>query len=193
MVFMYVIKVPSVLVTSTKKLNFLNSLSFATNFANKTMFSKFFSVCYLLRKSSLKFLFFHSKTVRPFKFHMIRIYSYRCRSSLPEMTCNFIKKGILAQVFSCEVCESFKSTFFNRTPSVAASAHDKFLVRFFRKELFFLPQNLFIYYFNVSKLSFNLQFFIFYLKCFRFYSLVFGSLTQFFIFLISTVNILKVS
>ena len=42
--------------------------------------------------------------------------------------------------FSCEVCESFKSTFFNRTPSVAASAHDKFLVRFFRKELFFLPQ-----------------------------------------------------
>ena len=106
---------------------------------------------------------------------------------------DFIKKGILAQVFSCEVCESFKSTFFNRTPLVAASAHDKFLVRFFRKELFFLPQNLFIYYFNVSKLSFNLQFFIFYLKCFSFYSLVFGSLTQFFIFLISTVNILKVS
>ena len=102
------------------------------------------------------------------------------------------KKGFWHRCFPVKFVK-FKSTCFNRTPSVAASARDKFLVRFFRKELFFLPQNLFIYYFNVSKLSFNLQFFIFYLKCFSFYSLVFGSLTQFFIFLISTVNILKVS
>ena len=35
--------------------------------------------------------------------------------------CNFIKKETLAQVFSCEFCEIFKSTFSYRTPSVAAS------------------------------------------------------------------------
>ena len=52
----------------------------------------------------------------------------------------------------------------------------------FWKRLFFLPQNLFIYYFNVLKLSFNLQFFIFYLKCFSFHPLVFSSLIQFLIF-----------
>ena len=34
---------------------------------------------------------------------------------------NFIKKESLAQVFSCEVCEISKNTFFYRTPSVAAS------------------------------------------------------------------------
>ena len=36
---------------------------------------------------------------------------------------NFIKKETLAQVFSCEFCEISKSTFFCRTPLVAASAH----------------------------------------------------------------------
>ena len=35
--------------------------------------------------------------------------------------CNFIKKQILAQVFSCEFCEIFKNTIFYRTPPVAAS------------------------------------------------------------------------
>ena len=34
---------------------------------------------------------------------------------------NFIKKKTLAQVFSCEFCEISKSTFFYRTPPVAAS------------------------------------------------------------------------
>ena len=34
--------------------------------------------------------------------------------------CNFIKKETLAQVFSCEFCEISKSTFFDRTPLVAA-------------------------------------------------------------------------
>ena len=38
----------------------------------------------------------------------------------PE-TCNFIKKEILAQVFSCEFCEIFNNTFFYRTPPVAAT------------------------------------------------------------------------
>ena len=35
--------------------------------------------------------------------------------------CNFIKKDTPTQVFSCEFCEIFKSTFFYRTPPVAAS------------------------------------------------------------------------
>ena len=33
----------------------------------------------------------------------------------PE-ACNFIKKETVAQVFSCEFCESFKNTFSYRTP-----------------------------------------------------------------------------
>ena len=32
-----------------------------------------------------------------------------------------IKKETLAQLFSCEICEIFKNTFFYRTPLVAAS------------------------------------------------------------------------
>ena len=35
--------------------------------------------------------------------------------------CIFIKKEILAQVFSCEFCEIFKNNFFYRTLPVAAS------------------------------------------------------------------------
>ena len=31
-------------------------------------------------------------------------------------SCNFTKKGALAQVLSCEFCETFKNTFFYRTP-----------------------------------------------------------------------------
>ena len=42
-----------------------------------------------------------------------------CQS--PE-ACNFIKKKILPQVFSCEFCESSKNTFYYRTPLVAAFA-----------------------------------------------------------------------
>ena len=38
----------------------------------------------------------------------------------PE-ACNFIKKGTLAQVFSCESCQIYKNTFYYRTPLVAAS------------------------------------------------------------------------
>ena len=34
--------------------------------------------------------------------------------------CNFIKKETLAQVFSCEFCETFKNAFFCKTPLVAA-------------------------------------------------------------------------
>ena len=37
------------------------------------------------------------------------------------MACNFIKKETLVQVFSCELCEFFKSIFFHRKPSVVTS------------------------------------------------------------------------
>ena len=37
---------------------------------------------------------------------------------------NFIKKETLAQVFSCEFCESYKNTFFHRTPLVSASVQN---------------------------------------------------------------------
>ena len=44
------------------------------------------------------------------------------RPGLPRpKTCNFIKKEILALVFSCEFCEISKNTFSYRTPLVAAS------------------------------------------------------------------------
>ena len=39
---------------------------------------------------------------------------------LQASVCNFIKKEDLAQVFSCEFCETFKNSFFQRTPEVAA-------------------------------------------------------------------------
>ena len=37
-----------------------------------------------------------------------------------------LKKETLAQVFSCEFCEIFKDTFFNRIPPVAASVNYSF-------------------------------------------------------------------
>ena len=40
---------------------------------------------------------------------------------------NSIKKETLAQVFTCELCEIFKNTFFHRTPLVAASGKHKSL------------------------------------------------------------------
>ena len=42
------------------------------------------------------------------------------RASPVPKTFNFIKKETLAQVFSCEFCETSQSTFFYRTPVVAA-------------------------------------------------------------------------
>ena len=42
-------------------------------------------------------------------------------------TCNLIKKETLSQVFSCEFCEISKSTFFYRTPLVAASEKSLFI------------------------------------------------------------------
>ena len=42
-----------------------------------------------------------------------------------KVDCNFIKKETLARVFSCEFCGISKNTFFNGTPLVAASVHDR--------------------------------------------------------------------
>ena len=42
-------------------------------------------------------------------------------AGLRSEACNLIKKETLAQVFSCEICEIFKNTFFYRIPPVAAS------------------------------------------------------------------------
>ena len=39
---------------------------------------------------------------------------------LQPQACHFIKKEILAQVFSCKFCEISKNTFSYRTPTVAA-------------------------------------------------------------------------
>ena len=35
----------------------------------------------------------------------------------------FIKKETLAEMFSCEFCEMFKSTFFHSTPPAVVSVH----------------------------------------------------------------------
>ena len=38
-----------------------------------------------------------------------------------SLSCNFIEKETPTQVFSCEFSETFKNTFFYRTPLLAAS------------------------------------------------------------------------
>ena len=47
-------------------------------------------------------------------------------AGLRPAACNFIKKEILAEMFSSEFCEIFKNTFFHRTSLVAASEFDCF-------------------------------------------------------------------
>ena len=47
---------------------------------------------------------------------------------LQAKACNFIKKETLAQVFSCEFCETSKNTFSYRTPPVAASGLNPYFI-----------------------------------------------------------------
>ena len=47
--------------------------------------------------------------------------------------CNFIIKETLPQVFSCEFCEIFKNTSFQKTTPLAASAKDKRVVGLLEK------------------------------------------------------------
>ena len=48
-----------------------------------------------------------------------------------EKACNFIKKGTLAQVFSCKFCKISKNTLFYRTPPVAPSIRSIMYIRWF--------------------------------------------------------------
>ena len=45
-----------------------------------------------------------------------------------SQVCNFIKKEVLAQVFSCEFCAISKKTFLHRTPLVTASVVSEVLL-----------------------------------------------------------------
>ena len=60
---------------------------------------------------------------------------------LAGLTCNFIKKETLAQVFSCEFYEISKNPYSYKTPPAAASGHWRIV---FVLEMFFehLPRNL---------------------------------------------------
>ena len=49
--------------------------------------------------------------------------THRKTLSCRPQASNFIKTETLAQMFSCEFCEIFKTTFFYRIPPVAASVH----------------------------------------------------------------------
>ena len=70
-----------------------------------------------------------SKNHAPYE--QISISSQRGRSSCLDVfcekgSCNFIKKESLEQVFSCDFCKNFESTFFYRAPPVAASEQDPY-------------------------------------------------------------------
>ena len=54
-------------------------------------------------------------------------------AGLRSEACNFIKKETLTQVFSGELCEISKNTFFYRTPPIAASEVDALKIFIARK------------------------------------------------------------
>ena len=73
-------------------------------------------------RSSRPELFCKKGILRNFaKFRGKHFYQRLFVNKVGGLACNFIKRESLAQVFSCEFCESSKSTFFYRTPQVAAS------------------------------------------------------------------------
>ena len=47
---------------------------------------------------------------------------------LQVLACNFIKKEILAQAFSCEICEISKDNFFTEHPWTTASVSGHFVI-----------------------------------------------------------------
>ena len=57
--------------------------------------------------------------------HLCQTLFFNNVAGLGPRACNFIKKEVLAQVFSCEFCEISKNTFFHRTPLVAAWGENK--------------------------------------------------------------------
>ena len=73
-------------------------------------------------RSSRPEVFWKKGVLRNFaKFTGKHLYQSLFVNKVAGLTCNFIKKESLAQVFSCEFCKIFKNTFFYRTPQVAAS------------------------------------------------------------------------
>ena len=80
-----------------------------------------------------KTLNFLMKTQEPYhKPERERKISQNSQENTCVRACNFIKKETLAQVFSCEFCETLKNTFFHRTPLVAASScHQPILCHWF--------------------------------------------------------------
>ena len=72
--------------------------------------------------------------------------------------CNFLKRGTLTQVFSCQFCKTLKSIFFYRTPLVATSGYRKYstgkkvfdLIKF-KKALSFRNMQIFKFLFNKSQ------------------------------------------
>ena len=73
-------------------------------------------------RSSRPEVFWKKGVLRYFaKFTGKHLYQSLFINKVAGLTCNFIKKESLAQVFSCEFCKISKNTFFYRTPQVAAS------------------------------------------------------------------------
>ena len=85
--------------------------------------TKIYFVSYLFIKwceSSPSQTFFQKDVFKNFcKFHRKNPVLESLFIKILGQTCNFIKET-LTQVFSCEICEIFKNTFFQRTPPVAA-------------------------------------------------------------------------
>ena len=67
-------------------------------------------------------MFYKNCVLRNFaKFTGIHLCQVSLLIKLQTSACNFIKKETLAQVFSCEFCETFKNNSSHRTAPVAAS------------------------------------------------------------------------
>ena len=78
---------------------------------------------FILHQSVIQYINNNSKKLNSSKKqkkidHTIHYSIFHC---MKASACNCIKKGTLAEVFSCEFCEIFKNTFSYRTPPVAAS------------------------------------------------------------------------
>ena len=83
----------------------------------KLVYSSLLIVCrFFINRFSVGFFPASSMEGKSFIEWTLKIRSTRARASfltkLHAEACNFIKKGTLAQVFSCEFCEISNSTFF---------------------------------------------------------------------------------
>ena len=65
---------------------------------------------------------------------------------ISPQACNFIKKGALVQVFSCEFCKISQNTFSYRTPLVAASEDFPKILAVTTQKMKFSIKDFFIFY-----------------------------------------------